>query len=155
MNESSVGRFSELICFSEGLRKIGFTKRTLSDTGRVKSVTFESQLYQFYIVFDSVSDEVSYYWKKKGCHKIIPDPMKAIFFFSENVELICRDINSSGDDFGILIQIYLMNRWVFDSTSWLHDEKFILAIKRTDEWAIKAFRLLLPFEYERKLIGFR
>lgn len=155
MSESPSCRFSELIYFSEKLRNVGFIKRTLSDTGRVRSVVFESKLYEFYIILDCVGDEVSYYWKKKGHYKIIPDPMKAIFFFSEHMELLCQDIDLSSDDFSVSIRVYLKNRWVFDSTSWFDDEKFMLAIKRANEWAIKEFRLLQPFEYEIKLLNFR
>lgn len=150
--------FSERVNAFKGLNKFGFTEKIISNDDKIKEIHFESSLFVCIIALDFLRGEIHSFWRLTGSKKIIPDPMLALCYFSLSLDDIINQYNRVGaekDRFSITLELYSKNSWIFSSVAWVHNEEFIEAIRKTDEWAWSEFRPLNKWEYEKVLCGLK
>lgn len=158
MNLEIKENFTKIVNSARELTDFCFNEINISDDEKIKQTIFESNFFRLYISLDLLREELHVFWKRKGSHEIIPDPIYGICFFSKNTKEILHDLEDSlseNERFSVVMKIYKENYWVFSSYEWLENPDFIMAINNTDAWAFREFRALKPGEYEKVLCSYK
>lgn len=138
------------------LKGLGFKLFIEPDSTRMREARFLSSTFELRYSADLLTGDLTDAWFQFPSGEGMPDPVLAIFFFAENIEPIFSECVVGGlARLAQKICIYRSNKWVFDETEWLFDKEFRAALNSANEWAVRQFRPLVPWEFERFLWGLR
>lgn len=139
----------------EKLVQIGFVKTPTNNIDdRIEEIEFSSGVCNLTITIDKLLGEIYVIWRNSSKRSIISEPLMLMVYLCDDIEALILSYKTSSDlvlRHQITMNIYEVNRWCLFERDMIEGADFLEALEKAKLWMLNEFRVLNPWEFERKL----